>query len=158
MSDDVPENSDICIIGHEVVQGGYKIKEDRVINLMKAAKKRLGMKLKNNRLFVCEKHKDEYIKKRKGFERNVIILSALAAVFFVIIFVVNLMNGDVADILRSLLLGVLLILLVPLFLIFIYVPAIEDKPASDAPQPAATATARAPAPTPRKPAQRGGRK
>jgi hypothetical protein len=153
MSDEVPENSNICIIGHEVVQDGYRIKEDRVINLMKAAKKRLGMRLKNNRLFVCERHKDEYLKKRKGFERNVVILSALAAVFFVIIFVVNLTHGEVADILRSLLLGVLLILLVPLFLVFIYVPAIEEKPASGAPQQA-KATA------PQKPlqrAQRGGK-
>ena len=154
MNDDIPENADICIIGHEVVQNGYKVKEDKVIGLMKAAKKRLGMKLKNNRLFVCEQHKEEYKKKRKGFERNVLILSALAAVFFVIIFVVNLMNGDVADILRSLLLGVLLILLVPLFLIFIYVPAIEEKPILSAQQPAPQPAV----PAMQKPAQRGGKK
>jgi hypothetical protein len=146
-ADDVPENADVCIIGHEVVQGkAYKVKDDRVLNLMRAAKKRLGMKLKNNRLFVCESHKQEYLKKRKGFERNVMVLSALAAVFFVIIFVVNFMNGDIADILRSLLLGVLLILIVPLFLIFIYVPAIEDS--------AGGATAKAAQQAPR----RGGKK
>jgi hypothetical protein len=133
MSDDVPENADVCIIGHERVQGkAYRVRDDRVLGLMKAAKQRLGMKLKNNRLFVCEKHREEYMRKRKGFERNVLVLSALAAVFFVIIFVVNFSSGDVADILRALLLGVLLILVVPIFLIFTYVPAVEGMGAEKA--------------------------
>jgi Flp pilus assembly protein TadB len=135
-TDDVPENADVCIIGHETVRGkASRVKDDRVLNLMKAAKQKLGMKLKNNRLFVCEKHKEEYMKKRKGFERNVLLLSALAAVFFVIIFVVNLSSGDVADILRALLLGVLLVLMVPIFLIFTYVPAIEDGKETKKAQP-----------------------
>ena len=124
---DVPENSDICIIGHEVIERGYKVKDDRVLGLMRTIKQKLRMKLKNNRLYVCEHHKEEYSKKRKGFERNLMMLAAMAAILFVVIFIVNIMSGDIWNIIRSILLGILIFLMVPIFLFFIYVPAIDEK-------------------------------
>jgi 1-aminocyclopropane-1-carboxylate deaminase/D-cysteine desulfhydrase-like pyridoxal-dependent ACC family enzyme len=124
---EVPENSDICIIGHEVIEKGYRVKDDRVLGLMRSAKQKLRMKLKNNRLYVCEHHREEYMKKRKGFERNIMMLAAMAAILFVVIFIVNVMSGDIWKILQSILLGILIFLMVPIFLFFIYVPAIEEK-------------------------------
>ncbi|MCX6774345.1 MAG: hypothetical protein NTY68_05120 [Candidatus Micrarchaeota archaeon] len=124
---EVPENSNICIIGHEVIEKGYRVKDDRVLSLMRSAKQKLRMKLKNNRLYVCEHHREEYMKKRKGFERNLMMLAAMAAILFVVIFIVNVMSGDIWKILQSLLLGILIFLMVPIFLFFIYVPAIEEK-------------------------------
>jgi hypothetical protein len=124
---DVPENSDICIIGHETIERGYKVKDDKVLGLMRTAKQKLRMKLKNNRLYVCEHHKEEYSKKRKGFERNVMMLAAMAAILFVVILIVNVMSGDIWNIIRSILLGLLIFLMVPIFLFFIYVPAIEER-------------------------------
>jgi hypothetical protein len=124
---DVPENSDICIIGHEVIERGFKVKDEKVLNLMRTIKRKLRMKLKNNRLYVCEHHKEEYMKKRKSFERNVMMLSAMAAILFVVIFIVNVMSGDIWNIIRSILLGLLIFLMVPIFLFFVYVPAIEEK-------------------------------
>jgi len=124
---EIPENSDICIIGHEVVSKGYRVKEDKVLNLMKSLKRKLGMRLRNNRLYVCEHHKEEYSKKRKSFERNVMMLAAMAAILFVVILIVNVMSGDIMAIGRSILLGLLIFLIVPIFLFFIYVPAIDER-------------------------------
>jgi hypothetical protein len=134
-ADEVPENADVCIVGHERVSGGYKVKEDRVLGFLRALKSRLGMKVRNNRLFVCEAHKEEYMKKRKGFERNLTLLAALSAIFLVIMFAVGVMHGDIMDIARTIFLSILLLILVPLVLVFLYVPAIEDKPVQQANAP-----------------------
>jgi len=124
---DIPENSDICIIGHEKIERGYRVKEDKVLGIMKTLKQKLGMKLRNNRLYVCEHHKEEYSKKRKSFERNIMMLAAMAAILFVVILAFNIMSGDLMAIARSILLGLMVFLIVPIFLFFIYVPAIDDK-------------------------------
>ena len=64
-----PEGKDVCIVDGEEIEKGYRVKEDFVIRTIRRIKGALGM-LRNNRLYVCEKHLEEYKKKRKNYRKR----------------------------------------------------------------------------------------
>jgi F0F1-type ATP synthase assembly protein I len=116
----------ICVECQEDVSGkrAVRIKEDRIIRLIRAAKQKLNIAA-NNELYVCEKDIDKHVKRRKEFEKNMLFFSILAGVIVLLMLGTMLLSGrfDPWLIVSSLLIGIFILLFA---VVFKYAPAVED--------------------------------
>ncbi len=114
----------VCVVDGKEVKKGYRIKEDFVIRTIRSIKKSLGI-AKNNKLFVCEEHKELLIKKRKNYERIAIIISVSLAALFIFAVFLPLIEGrlTVFSFISFLLITVLMFGM----LFLSHVPRIEEK-------------------------------
>ncbi len=108
-----------CIICGEEISNGHEVIEDKIIEIIRAIKSKLGV-VKGYKLYVCEKCVEPYEKKRKIFERNTLLYGGLGLVLALILLVFNFSIG-------SLLVGILLFLVMILLAIMGYVPRIKKK-------------------------------
>lgn len=119
---DDPENKDLCIIDRKETTQGYKVKEDFVIKTIRDIKKRFG-KLKNNRLYVCPEHLEQYKKKRKNYERIVLLVSGLVILMFLVGIVAPLFSGRINF--AGFISLIIIVFVMGFFLISMHIPAIE---------------------------------
>ncbi len=116
----------ICVATGKEVKEGYKVIDDPVIKFIRAVKMRMGS-YKGNLLYVSEEAKEEYVKKRKGFERYLLIATGIAIVILVLAVFLPLVTSDFNRALSNLLPS-LFFSLIFYFLAFAqYVPRFEDK-------------------------------
>jgi len=115
-----------CVIcSKENVQGALVI-EDVIIRIIRAIKSRFGI-AKGYKLVVCNDCEKEYEKRRKTFERNLILYGGLGVVIALILMFINFSIG-------SFLSGLLLFLVLIIFALFKYVPKIEKEVKEDGSQ------------------------
>jgi len=122
-----PKNLDI-ITGEEIKEGkAYKIKNDPILNLLVKIKK-ITKTYKGNNLYVSEKNLEEYKKKRKRFETNMIILSVLISLLLIMVLASTISNFSIEKALSNIFTFLLLAIMLFSFGILNYLPSIEDKP------------------------------
>ena len=117
--------ADVCMIDGELVKEGYRVDEnDVVINLIRNIKSRLG-KTRNNRLYVCKNHYESYIKKRKSYERLVLIVGGLIGALFIFGVIVPALSGSfsIFSIVSFVMISVVMIVLIG----FLHVPKVGEK-------------------------------
>lgn len=116
----------ICILCEKEVDpnSSFKVKDDPIIQFLRSVKSKLNI-VKNNELYVCSSDLDKYNKKRKSFEKNLIICSAIAAIVFLLFLVVTVLSFKL-DLLALLSVFVIIVFILALP-ILVYAPAIEVK-------------------------------
>ncbi len=121
----------VDIITGKEIKGGkaYRVKEDKIIEVLRAIKKRLGQ-LKGNELFVSEENLEAYKKKRKKFETNLMIVGGISVIILLLTFALPLLSLDIGKALSGLLLSIIISALLFILAITQYVPAIEEEPVS----------------------------
>ncbi len=117
----------VCILCQKEVidpTTSLKVKDDVVITTLRRIKSKLNI-AKNNELFVCMADIEKYQKKRKSFERNLIICSAVSAIVLLLFIIVSLLSFKF-DVLGffSVFVIIFFILALP---ILVYAPAVEVK-------------------------------
>ncbi len=119
----------VDIITGKEISGGkaYKVKDDKIIELLRKIKKRFG-KLKGNELFVSEENLETYKKKRKKFETNLMIVGGISIIILLLTFVLPLLSLDIGKAIVGLLLSAVISALLFILAITQYVPAIEEEP------------------------------
>ena len=118
----------VCVVCREEIKSGkvYRVKDDKAIQFIRAIKTRLGI-VQGNELCICAKDIKEQVEKRRKFEKELIIYSIVAAVIVVLFGAMPILAGNInfGAILGSLLVGVMIVLL---FVVFRYVPAVDKEP------------------------------
>ncbi len=116
----------VCIYSGKSVVGkkAVKVKEDRVIVAIRKIKQLFGI-AKNNELYVSEEYLEEHKKRRKEFEKVMLIASILASIILVLFLIVSFLSGrfELGSLAAYLILATVLLLL-PLFK---YVPSVEGE-------------------------------
>ncbi len=125
----------ICIECNESVAGkrAVKVKEDRIIRLIRIVKQKLNIAA-NNELYVCEKDIDKHIKRRKDFEKNMVFFSILAGLV-VLAMVASMLLSESLNIwavFSSIVIGMFILTFA---VVFKYAPALEDIVAHPIPGP-----------------------
>ena len=131
----------VCVDCQKEVNGkrAVKIKEDRIILALRAAKRALKIS-RENELYVCEECLTKHEKRRKSFEKTMLIFAVVAALIIVLMVFTIILSGRLE--LWAILSGILIIALLAVFsVIFKYVPAtqgmetvmIPGKPAEEKP-------------------------
>lgn len=108
-----------CIICGEEINTGNEVIEDKIIEFIRTIKSKLGV-VKGYKLYVCDNCLETYEKKRKRFERNVLLYGGLGLVLTLLLLFFNFSIG-------SFLVGILLFLVMILLAIMGYVPQIKKK-------------------------------
>jgi len=119
----------VCIDCQKEVAGGraVRVKEDRIILMLRAVKRALKIS-KENELYVCGDCIEIHEKRRKSFEKTMLIFAVVAALIIVLMFFTVVLSGRFE--LWAILSGILIIVLLALFsIIFKYVPATEGAEA-----------------------------
>jgi len=116
----------ICIADGKEVEKGYPIREDAVIAFIRKVKQRLG-NYKGNKLVVCEEHVGEYRKKRKQYERNVMVLGGVLAIMVFLYLLALLSNFSLRGLLSFLAFTILLTVVFGLLIVLSYVPDVEEE-------------------------------
>jgi len=85
----------VCIVCEKDVEGkrAVPVKEDRVIRLVRAAKRLVGI-AKMNDLYVCEADLPKHSERRKGFEKSMLFASVLAALLLVLVLGMIVLSGN----------------------------------------------------------------
>ncbi len=119
------KNSDVCMVDGKVITEGYKVDEnDPVIKLIRALKERF-MVARHNRLYVCKDHYEAYLKKRKSYERIVLLVAGLLAFLFIFGILLPLFSGTFS---WFALVSFFMIAFVMVFLmLFLHVPKVGNK-------------------------------
>ncbi len=118
-------NENVCVVDGEKVKEGYKVDEnDFVINLLRKLKGRFT-KLRNNHLYVCSSHYDFYIKKRKSYERIVLIVSTLVVALFIVGVIIPALSGNFSF--GSIISFLMITILMSILLLFFHVPKVGEK-------------------------------
>lgn len=119
-----PSWSKICIICHNEVKGGTKVKDDFIINSIRRIK-RLFNVAHNNQLFVCEKDFIVHAEKRKKFERELLIVSAIVVIILLLLNGLPLLSGrfQFSMFLSSIFIAILILIFT---IIFKYAPATDE--------------------------------
>jgi len=118
----------VCLLCQKEKQNGSKIIEDPVVKTIRWAKRKLKIE-KGNEIVICEECMENYKKKRKNFEWNIL---AYLLICLVITISIVLIAHSISSFLIALIFSALLILLA---IIAYYVPAIEPKSAETTAQP-----------------------
>jgi len=116
----------VCVVCRNEIKGeAYRVKEDSAIRFIRSIKTKLRI-AQGNELFVCEKDYKKHIERRKGFEKELIIYTIIAAVVFVLLGFMPMLAGsfNIGAFLGALFVSGMILLL---FVVFKYVPAIEEK-------------------------------
>ncbi len=138
----------ICIVCGNEIKEGYPIREDFIIkfirNLKLTSQKwrdepgikqiigRLGISIlgeyQNNKLYVCEKHISEVRKKRKRFERNIMLITGLVGLL-IFISLLGLINGtkSIVDGIIGLLFSIFIGAILYLLSLVYYIPYPENE-------------------------------
>lgn len=115
----------ICMIcGKELKEGkAAKVKDDAVIKTIRDLKRRLGI-AQNNELYVCEKDLVTHEKKRKKFERDMVIVSTVALLIVLILIGLPLLMGrfDIGTTISAIFIGLIIVFILALFE---YTPAVS---------------------------------
>lgn len=118
----------VCISCEADVAGrkAFRVKEDRIIRFVRAAKKALRI-AKMNELYVCEGCLPKHRERRQKFERNMLFATVLGGLIIVILLAMTLMSGSINlwAVVTSLIMG-LAVMLLPV--LFSYAPAVELPP------------------------------
>ena len=121
---EIPKGSKVCIICHEVVTSGTaaKVVDDSVIKAIRGIKRLFGIS-QNNELYVCTRDMEKYREKRKKFEKEFMLMGAVALVIILLLSGVPLLSGrfQISLFISSLFIAILLFLFAVLFK---YVPQI----------------------------------
>ena len=121
----------VCIECQQDVTGkkAAKVKDDHVIQFIRSIKRAVRLS-KENELYVCEADLEKHNKKRKSFEKTLLIFGVLAAVVVLLMVGSLLLSGklNITILIYSILMGVFIILLAVLFK---YAPATEQYGSSD---------------------------
>lgn len=108
-----------CIICSEEITKGNEVVEDKIIDFIRKVKSKLGV-VKGYKLYVCDNCLETYEKKRKRFERNILLYGGLGLVLTLLLLFFNFSIG-------SFLVGILLFLVMLLLAIMGYVPQIKKN-------------------------------
>jgi len=123
----------VCIICQEEVSGkrAVKVKEDRVIRVIRKIKQTLNMAT-NNELYVSEECIPKHKERRRAFERSMLFFGILAAVIVILMLSSIFMSGkfDLGLIVSAFLIGGFILLFA---LIFKYTPAVDGDVATPIP-------------------------
>ena len=125
----------VCVSCEEDVSGkdAVAIKEDRVIRIIRKAKKALRI-AQMNELYVCSDCMEEHKKKRKSFEKTMLFASLLSALLALLVIVSPLLSGrlDIWGLFSGLILAAF-VLTLPIY--FKYTPAVEVSAVATVPAP-----------------------
>jgi len=117
--------SKVCVDCQQEVAGkrAVKIREDRVIRLIRWGKRLLKIS-KENELYVCTDCMSKHEQRRKSFEKTMLVFAVIAALIIVLMVFTIILSGRLE--MWAIASGVLIIVLLALFsIIFKYVPATE---------------------------------
>lgn len=118
----------VCISCEADVAGkkAFRVREDRVIRVVRAAKKALRI-AKMNELYVCDGCLPKHRERRQKFERNMLFATVLGGLIIVVLLAMTLLSGSINlwAVTTSLIMGVAVMLLPVLFS---YAPAVELPP------------------------------
>ena len=115
----------VCVDCQNEVAGkrAVRIKEDRIILMLRAVKRALKIS-RENELYVCEECLAKHEKRRKSFEKTMLIFAVVAALIIVLMVFTIILSGRLE--LWAILSGILIIALLAVFsVIFKYVPATQ---------------------------------
>jgi len=113
---------------------GYKVYDDFVIRTIRGIKQKLGI-AKNNSLVVCKDCFEEHRKKRKAYEKTLIIHIVLAGVVLVAFVLLPILTSGFS--ITAIALGIFLAALIVGMAVFSHHPKLADEVkegASEAPQ------------------------
>jgi len=116
----------VCIECQQEVVGkrAVRVKEDRIIGVLRWLKRKLGI-AKENELYVCEDHLKKHLEKRKDFEKSMVIFAILTSILLLILLVSIAISGRIE--LWAIVSTIALIVLLVFFsLVFRYVPNVES--------------------------------
>ena len=118
----------ICISCQKDVEGkkAYPVKWDRFLNLILAIKKTLHV-AQMNELYVCEDCLQKHQERRSAFERSMMFAGVLSGIIVILILFTLVLGGKFDAF--AFFAGILLALVILLFPLFRYAPAIEGMPA-----------------------------
>lgn len=116
----------VCIVCAKEVDGNaYRVKDDRVIKMIRAIKQKLNL-ARNNELYVCEPCFPVYQPKRKNFEKNMVYAAALAVIMIVVLVAMQFITGfNLMMILLSIVVAAGIIVMATLIY---FVPPAETEP------------------------------
>ncbi len=118
--------TEVCLIC-EKNKSGKKLEEGVIINSIRKIKRMFGI-AKENKLVVCDMCMEEYQKRRKGFEKTILLWGALGAILGLLLIIPSILIGDLFGILRSIILAIILIVvLLALVGIVRYIPKLEGE-------------------------------
>ncbi len=126
---EIPKNSRVCIICHEgIAEGGTPVKDDIIIRTIRNIKKRLRV-AQNNTLVVCEKDLPEYQKRRKKFEKDIVVVAGISVFLFLILAGLPLLSGrfNIGAFVSGLMVSVAVL---AIGVVFKHVPALENMAAA----------------------------
>jgi hypothetical protein len=117
--------ADVCIICQKEVgtKGASKVKDDKIIELIRSLKTATKT-IQNNKLWVCEKDMEEYAKRRKGFEKDIVFFGVLGVGVVLLMVGLPLLGGNfnIGLFLLSVLIGGMIFLFGALLK---YIPGLE---------------------------------
>ena len=121
---EIPNQSKICIICHQVVSQGKaaRVKDDAVIQGIRGLKRLLRI-AQNNELYVCEKDLPVHAEKRKKFEKELLIIGGVAIAVLFLLIGLPLLSGrfDISLFVSSIFISFLIVLF---GILFKYAPAV----------------------------------
>ena len=117
----------VCISCGEPVEGksAVKVKEDRIIRIIRIIKKSLGVAA-NNELYVCAACIPKQTDRRKSFEKNMMFASILAGLIIVILMAAIILSGKLDP--MSFVSAFILAGFILLIQVFKYAPSMEIPP------------------------------
>ena len=136
----------VCIICSKEACG-IAVADTRVIRAIRAVKRKFNMAA-NNRLLVCHECMEEYKKRRKSFERKVMLYGAIGIILIILSVAMPLMGGgniSPASVFMVLLLAVFLLALAFLSYIPALAPSAQEESAHSHAQENSAHHAHAPA-------------
>lgn len=115
---------EVCLIC-EKNKKGSRLKEGFIIKTIRKIKNKLGIS-KGNTLVICDSCTNEYIKRRQGFEKTILIWSIIGGILSLLLIIPSILVGNIFDILRSILLSIVLVgVLLLLVGLIRYIPKLE---------------------------------
>lgn len=117
----------VCIIDREE-KAGIPIKEDIVINAIRAIKRKLRISTGND-LVVCAAHVEEAKKRRERFERSLMTSAGIGAVLGIILVLLAIFNPNrsIVSVLQAIIFLLLLVLIMAALSLYQYFPAIKER-------------------------------
>jgi hypothetical protein len=112
------ERAPVCIVCREE-KDGSAVKDDPVITTIRGVKTRLGF-ASNRRLVVCDDCREEHRRRRQDFEKRLVQYGGIGLIILVGLFILT-------QTLNALLIGVFFLLILLLFSLVQYHPALENE-------------------------------
>ena len=117
----------VCII-HQKESDGIPVRDDLILKTIRGAKRMLKVST-GNQLVVCKAHVEEAKKRRAKFERSMMTLAGIGALFGVVMLAISILSQkSIFDVLRAIVLLVFLVLVMAMLSLYQYFPALEERP------------------------------